>query len=139
MLVAYENDGLVLETFAPIAFETVGVAGSDAVVGATAKVTSAIELVGPEGNGIPASGLSFAWKSESGADHYEVALFDQAGKLIWQGQVLDPPGVLEVSLPYTGPALGSGAKYQFRVTAYTSSAAPITRSEDLRGVFTIAP
>lgn len=132
VLVAYENDGLVAES---ASLETVQVAGADTVA-TTTKVTEALAILGPEGN-VSASGLTFSWKSESSVDYYDVALRDQTGKLIWQGQTPGLAGASQISLPYEGPALPTGSPHQFRVTAYANGVA-ITRSEDLRGVFTLS-
>lgn len=138
VLVAYENDGLVLDPDLAVSagFATIEVTGD--LKTADTKVTQALELLGPEGS-VAASGLTFAWKPEAGADHYDVVLFNQTGQAAWQAQVPHPSSAPQVSVPYAGSPLPSGVKLQFRVTAVTSSGSPITRSEDLRGVFQLLP
>jgi hypothetical protein len=62
---------------------------------------------------------------------------------VWE--VLDVPGVSgsdAVEEPYDGPALMPGMYYQFRATSIRETpnmSSPISRTEDLRGVFVFAP
>ena len=38
-------------------------------------------------------------------------------------------------VPYAGPPLDSGMYYQFRVTSFDTNDRPLSRTEDLKGVF----
>lgn len=72
----------------------------------------------------------------SGEDHYEVAVFDAYGHLVWERQdIPSVSGDKNVTVPYGGPPLEAGMLYQFRATSIKNSGAPIARTEDLRGVF----
>jgi hypothetical protein len=66
-------------------------------------------------------------------------LFDELGQQVFEDpNVPAGSGVQNVSFVYPGPALSSGKLYQFRVLAMNSSGNPISRTENLRGVF-VAP
>jgi hypothetical protein len=76
------------------------------------------------------------WEDDSGEDHYEVVVYDAYGNLIWEK--LDVPGVSgskTVTQAYEGPALAPGMLYQFRATSIKNGGSPISRTEDLKGVF----
>ena len=60
-------------------------------------------------------------------------MFDALGQLVWMTTIPGSSGA-DPELAYGGPALMSGMTYQFRVTSLKNSV-PISRTEDLRGVF----
>lgn len=78
------------------------------------------------------------WADDSSEDYYEVQVFDALGERVWEARVPGQSGGDEVTLAYGGP-MQVGMYYQFRVTSWRSPAskepAPVSASEDLRGVF----
>ena len=79
------------------------------------------------------------WADDSSEDWYEVRVYDAFGKEVWSDlHVVAGGGSSEVSIPYAGP-MQAGMYYQFRVTSWRSpggkAPAPISATEDLRGVF----
>jgi hypothetical protein len=80
------------------------------------------------------------WADDSSEDWYEVRVYDAFGKEVWSAlHVVAQSGSSDVSVPYAGP-MDNGMYYQFRVTSWrmpggNKAAAPISASEDLRGVF----
>lgn len=120
-----------------------------------------MKIISP-GNNPPAespvspAGLTLQWEDDSGEDLYAIEVFNAFGERIWGSDasvVSVCPAVSSPkntsSLAYGGPALTPGATYQWRVTSLTSDLTPcppgemaklvpISRSENLRGIFTIA-
>ena len=147
VLAAYENDYLVRDPDTNIAgtdfvFVEIDAASETAkVLNDSFKVTEALEVFGPGADGPDqvAEAPVLRWADDSSEDYYEVRVFDALGNEVWTA--LDVPGVsgsAEVSVPYEGP-LEPGMYYQFRVTSWrqpgNGEAAPISATEDLRGVF----
>lgn len=139
VLAAFENDDLVRDPDTSIGgtdIVTLTVSGSDEEV-AGFKVTEALEVLGP-GAELPevvTAPVTLSWEDDSSEDLYEVEVFDALGELVWETSGdLDPGGNAPVTVPYDGP-LDPGMYYQFRVTSLKSGV-PLSRTEDLRGVFT---
>ncbi len=147
VLAAYENDDLVRDPDTNIAgtsfvhLEVDGASMSSIDVSESFKVTEALEVFAPgaeepeEVSGPP----TLRWADDSSEDWYDVRVFDAFGDEVWSA--LEIPGVSgesEVSIDYDGP-LEPGMYYQFRVLSWrqpgNGDAAPISATEDLRGVF----
>ena len=138
VLAAFENDNLVRDPdlsiggTATLHIEVM----SDATTTVDGfKVTEALEVFGPGADAPELVGepLMLSWKDDSSEDQYLVEVFDAFGELIWDtttpGYSGDDPSIL-----YEGPALVPGMYYQFRVTS-SKDGTPISRTEDLKGVF----
>lgn len=139
VLAAFENDFLVRDPDTAIAgtdIVHITVAGGDLALDQSFKVTGSLDVVAPDKEEVVSGTPSFRWLDDSGEDHYEVVVYDAFGNLVWEK--LDVPGVSgdkEVVVPYEGPALEPGLLYQFRGTSIKNGGSPISRTEDLRGVF----
>lgn len=142
VLAAFENDGLVRDPDTSIgntATLHIEVAGGPVATG-NFKVTEALAVrrpgaIGPE---VAMSPITFVWADDASEDHYVVEVFDNFGSKIWfDDSVPGVKGSQDVSVTYGGPSLTSGNYYQFRATSFKSGT-PISRTEDLLGVF-IAP
>jgi hypothetical protein len=143
VLAAFENDRLVRDPDTSIggtSLQIVNVpsAGS-AAVPESFKITEALAVVGPGAdapetvNGAP----TLTWADDSSEDKYEVVVFDALGNKVWEN--LDVPRITgsgNVEVAYEGPTM-PGMYYQFRATSIKDDV-PISRTEDLRGVFVIA-
>jgi hypothetical protein len=118
------------------------------------KVTAAVELDGAEGD--QGANPTFSWAAYPSAQQYAVELRDATGSVIWGGIQSDageigplagPSLVMgSTSVTYPGdPALTTGRVYQYRVYAFKVAATTACRcelisvSEDLRGIFRVAP
>jgi hypothetical protein len=100
------------------------------------KVTGSLDDVSPDAEEAVSGVPTFVFADDSSEDHYEVVVYDVYGNLVWEK--LDVPGVsgsATVSVPYEGPALTPGLLYQFRATSIKNNGTPISRTEDLKGVF----
>jgi hypothetical protein len=140
VLVAWENDGLVLDpdTSLGSSLVTIDVSGADVNAGSS-KLTGALEVMSPADGATASSPPSFVWQDDSAEDHYELRVFDQSGALVHED--LSVPGVwgaANVTYQYGGAPLASGVTHQFVAVSVGSSGVPITRTENLRGVF-VAP
>jgi hypothetical protein len=139
VLAAFENDFLVRDPDVSIggtALVRITVAGSDVAIAESFKVTGALDVVSPDKEEVVTGVPSFVWRDDSGEDHYQIRVFDAFGTLVWEDLAI--PGVsgsMNVTVPYGGPALQSGLLYQFRAVSIKLSGAPISITEDLRGVF----
>lgn len=147
VLAAYENDRLVRDPDTNISgtsFVRLTVSASEGNsidLSESFKVTEALEVFAPgaeEPEAVSGEPM-LRWQDDSSEDWYEVRVFDALGDEVWSA--LDVPGMSggsEVSLRYDGP-LDPGMYYQFRVTSWrqpgNGDAAPISATEDLRGVF----
>jgi hypothetical protein len=82
---------------------------------------------------------TFRWQDDSSEDRYELELYSALGDLVWTDRAIaGVSGSSTVERLYAGPALIPGMIYQFRVTSFRDrrgTASAISRSEDLRGVF----
>lgn len=138
-LAAFENDFLVRDPdTAQGGTDIVGVtvAGSDVVLDESFKVTGALAVISPDAEEPVSGAPSFVWEDDSGEASYSVTLFDAFGNEVWSESDLPPVnGNKDVSVDYTGPELKSGSLYQFRATSFKNGGAPISTTEDLRGVF----
>ncbi len=141
VLAAFENDGLVRDPDTSIGgteIQHITVAGG-AVTVPGFKVTEALAVVSPGANGAEAvSGTpTFAWVDDSSEDSYQVEVYDALGALVWENpSVIGPNGDKNATATYAGPALVTGMYYQFRATSIKDGV-PISRTEDLKGVFYI--
>ncbi len=141
VLAAFENDDLVRDPDVCIGgteIVRIQVEGDDIVLDDSFKVTGSLEVIDPDGEELVSGVPTLRWADDSGEDHYEVAIYDAKGNQVWQK--LDVPGVSgekEVSVECTDAELESGMVYQFRATSIKKDACPISRTEDLRGVFRV--
>jgi hypothetical protein len=142
VLAAFENDKLVRDPDTSIgntATLHIGVAGAPVDAG-NFKITEALAVVRPGAAQVETATapVSFVWADDSSEDHYVVEVFDNFGAMVWANDnVPSVKGMQNVSVAYGGPALTSGGYYQFRATSM-KGAVPISRTEDLLGVF-LAP
>lgn len=140
VLAAFENDGLVRDPDTSIAgtdIVHVTVSGKDQALPDPFKITGALAVVAPGASGIDivSAAPTLSWEDDSSEDLYEVAVYDAFGTLVWEDKnVPSEKGNKNVSVAYAGPALESGMIYQFRATSLKSGV-PISRTEDLKGVF----
>jgi hypothetical protein len=146
VLAAYENDALVRDPDTNIAgtdFVTLEVpAGAGALsIPESFKVTEALATVSPGANDPEAvtAKPQLVWADDSSEDWYDVRVFDAFGNEVWTALALPAvTGSANASVQYDGP-LDPGMYYQFRVTSWRQpgggDAAPISATEDLRGVF----
>lgn len=141
VLVAWENDGLVLDPDTAIGGGTlvkVFVSGADKDAGSF-KLTGALDVESPPDGATASLPVTFVWSDDSSEDHYEVEVFGQSGNLVYNNLLVPPvSGQPNVTHTYGGSPLSSGETYQFVAYAVSSASSRITRTENLRGVF-IAP
>ncbi|WP_158623289.1 carboxypeptidase-like regulatory domain-containing protein [Corallococcus sp. CA053C] len=164
ILASYTNDSLVLDPDPqqlprPIRITLPKDASSGSLDVGTFKVTGDVGIVSPGRDDVPneaavaAAGLTFRWEDDSSENFYGLELFDAYGTRIWGSE---PSTTLmptvqaaknATSKAYDGPALTAGQTYQWRITSWTNCTnncngalyKPISRSENLRGIFTVAP
>ncbi|MBN1612545.1 MAG: hypothetical protein JW940_38300 [Polyangiaceae bacterium] len=140
-LAAFENDSLVRDPDTSIggtAIVAVEVSGANVVLDEGFKITGSLDVVSPDAEEETSATPALEWVDDSGEDHYEVAVYDAFGNLVWEDrEVAGVSGNKNVSVPYAGPALTTGMVYQFRATSIKKGGSPISRTEDLRGVFRI--
>jgi hypothetical protein len=139
VLAAFENDDLVRDP--DLSIGGTSILHIEVQPGMTTtvdgfKVTEALEIFGPgatEAEAITGT-PTFTWKDDSSEDSYDVEVVDAFGNLVWESTI---PGVSgdDPALAYAGPALEAGMYYQFRVTSKANDGVPISRTEDLKGVF----
>lgn len=86
------------------------------VVVAPRGVVTPAPVSGPAGvpRGVTASGRLFVWTAVPRADRYRLALFDEAGSVVWETQTADTAAPLPASL-----RLRMGATYLWKVEAQT--------------------
>lgn len=139
VLVAWENDFLTLDpdpTVAGSGIEKITVQGQDVVLPSSFKVTGALDVSSPDNGETIAGAPIFVFQDDAGEVGYELSVFDAAGQVIWKkSDVPSVSGNPTVSVSYAGPPLASGALHQFRAVALKTGGFPISRTEDLRGVF----
>jgi hypothetical protein len=139
VLAAFENDFLVRDPDTSIGgtdIVRITVAGAPMTIEQSFKVTGSLDVLGPDKEELVSGTPMFSWDDDSGEDHYEVVVFDAFGNKIWEDLAI--PGVSgnqSVDVVYGGPPLSSGLLYQFRATSIKQGGAPVSRTEDLRGVF----
>jgi hypothetical protein len=141
LLASFENDDLVRDPDTSIGgtqIERIEVASGQTVSAEGFKVTEALGLTSP-GRDAPelvTEAPLLRWEDDSSEDAYDVEVFDALGQLVWNEEIDGVSGD-DPSLLYGGP-LESGMYYQFRVTSIKDGV-PISRTEDLRGVFWTEP
>jgi hypothetical protein len=143
-LASLENDNLVRDPDTGIGgTELVHLTVTDGVVSVAAvnfKVTGSLAVRGPgaEGPEVLTAAPTFRWADDSSEDHYELRVFDALGNVVWEKlDVASPSGNRDLEIAYGGPALTPGMVYQFRAVSIKDGK-PISRTEDLRGVFSLA-
>ncbi|HWB81185.1 MAG TPA: hypothetical protein VG755_39750 [Nannocystaceae bacterium] len=143
VLAAFENDTLVRDPDTSIGGTEQQIvmvpSAGNATVPESFKITEALQVIGPgaETPEIVTGAPMLVWADDSSEDQYQVVVFDALGKKVWED--LDVPRVTgsgNVTVAYEGP-LTPGMYYQFRATSMKDGV-PISRTEDLRGVFVIA-
>ncbi|MCB9606599.1 MAG: hypothetical protein H6716_08415 [Polyangiaceae bacterium] len=140
VLAAFENDGLVRDPDTSIGgteLVRIDVTGNDLPISEGFKVTGALAVFSPGGDG--PEGVSgnpvFEWEDDSSEDMYRVTLFDALGTQVWETEGnFDPGGSKPATVTYDGPALTPGMYYQYRAISLKSGV-PISSTEDLKGVF----
>lgn len=139
VLAAFEDDYLVRDPDTCIGgteIVTVTVAGSNVAIAESFKITGALDVVSPDAEQVVSGTPSFVWVDDSSEETYALSVYDAFGTLVWQEPAV--PGVTgskNVTVTYAGPALTPGMIYQYRATSIRKTACPISRTEDLRGVF----
>ncbi len=139
VLAAFENDFLVRDPDTSIGgtdLVRVVASGANVDIAAGFKITGALHVVSPDGEQEVSGTPTFVWADDAGEDHYVVVVYDAYGNLVWENDAV--PGVSgdkNVTVEYGGPALTPGMLYQFRATSIKNGGSPISRTEDLRGVF----
>ena len=139
VLAAFENDFLVRDPDTSIggtSLVRVTVAGQNVDIAEGFKVTGSLDDVSPDAEEVVSGTPTFVWADDSGEEHYEIQLYDVFGSLVWEDtNVPGVSGSATVSVQYGGPALTSGRLYQFRATSIKNGGTPLSRTEDLKGVF----
>jgi hypothetical protein len=146
VLAAFENDNNVRDpnpgtAGTDVQFVTV-TNGQIEVAPEAFKVTSALTLVGPgatEAVDAVSATPTFSWQPYPQSASYDVVVFDTFGTLVWEQAGLAAVTGSTNTLLYAGPALTPGALYQWRVTARRTGGDPISRSEELEGLFRVQP
>lgn len=114
--------------------------GNDVTISDSFKVTGALAVImpGAERPEEVTSAPTLVWEDDSSEDYHQLQVFDAYGTEVWgMSMVIAPGGGDPLMVPYGGP-LDPGMFYQFRATSWRTpggDAAPISRTEDLRGVF----
>ena len=146
VLAAFENDGLVRDPDPGIAGTQIvhisipdNEGEKDITMETAFKITEAIEIMEPgagEPEAVdPAEPLTFICADDSSETHYSIVLYNVFGELVWEDQnVPSVQGPETVEVLYDGPALEDGMYYQWKATSHRMSG-PISRTEDLKGVF----
>lgn len=143
VLASLDNDGLVRDPDPNIAgTQIVHVTVADGVPSQADfafKVTEALAVRSPgaEAPELVSAPVTAVWADDSSEEKYGLKVFDAFGNLAWeQPEVPLVNGGDDVTVPYMGPALVPGMVYQFRATSFRRGG-PISRTEELRGVFSI--
>lgn len=138
VLAAFENDALVRDP--DVSIGGTSTLHIEVTPGMTTtvegfKVTEALEIFSPGAQGAESveGTPSLSWKDDSSEDQYLIEVFDAFGEIIWDSTIAGVSGGTP-SIPYEGPALQPGMYYQLRVTS-SRDGVPISRTEDLKGVF----
>jgi hypothetical protein len=140
VLGAFENDRLVRDPdFGQGNTEIVrvDVVAGQSVEAPSFKITGSLDVLSPGAEG--AEGVDatpvFSWVDDSGEDRYEIQVFDTFGETIWSDANIPGSSGSDPEVPYAGPPLEAGMFYQFRVTSFDINDRPLSRTEDLKGVF----
>lgn len=140
VLGAFENDRLVRDPdFGQGNTEIVrvDVAAGQSVEAPSFKITGALDVISPGAEGpeeVDASPV-FSWVDDSGEDRYHIQVFDTFGEMIWEDPNVPGESGSDPEVPYEGEPLEAGMYYQFRVTSFDVNDRPLSRTEDLKGVF----
>lgn len=137
VLGAFENDGLVRDPDTSIGgteIQHISVTDGGTTTVEGFKITGALDVTSPGANAPEAvtEAPALQWIDDSSEDFYELEVFDAYGDLVWE-HTEDRHTGDDPSVPYAGP-LERGMYYQFRVTSIKDGV-PISRTEDLKGVF----
>jgi hypothetical protein len=140
VLGAFENDRLVRDPdFGQGNTEIVrvDVTAGQSVEAPSFKITGSLDVIAPGAEGAEeVTGTPvFSWVDDSGEDRYHIEVFDTFGEMIWEDENIPGSSGSDPEVPYGGPPLESGMYYQFRVTSYDVNDRPLSRTEDLKGVF----
>jgi len=140
VLGAFENDRLVRDPdFGQGNTEIVRVevTAGQSVEAPDFKITGSLDVLSPGAEGAEeVTGMPvFSWVDDSGEERYEIEVFDTFGELIWSDANVPKSTGSDPEVPYGGPPLESGMYYQFRVTSFDGNDRPLSRTEDLKGVF----
>jgi len=86
---------------------------------------------------------TLVFEDDSSEDYYQVVVYDAVGDIVWDvSNIPGGSGGGAVEVPYAGDPLEPGMYYQFRATSIrdkNGTITPISRTEDLRGLFVYAP
>lgn len=144
VIASLENDGLVRDPDTGIAgteILEIEVGPGDTVdIAEGFKVTAALAVVGPGSDGpeeVTGTPM-FEFEDDASEESYVVVVHDALGNEVWRDDAV--PGVsgsATVTVEYGGPALTPGMYYRFQATSWRMGS-PISRTEDLRGVFVYA-
>jgi len=140
VLGAFENDHLVRDPdFGQGNTEIVRVevTAGQSVEAPSFKITGSLDVIAPGAEGAEeVTGTPvFSWVDDSGEDRYHIEVFDTFGEMIWSDPNIPKFTGSNPEVTYGGPPLESGMYYQFRVTSYDGNNRPLSRTEDLKGVF----
>jgi hypothetical protein len=151
-LAAFENDGLVRDPDTSIGgtdLVTVEVDGSGSPVTLSEgfKVTGALEVVSPGGDGMETIAVAepkLVWADDSSEDGYDLAIYSGQGEKVFEDTgVGKVTGSATVSYTWKSAGMEPGMIYQFRVRSYRDKKGGgrtyISATEDLKGVFIFAP
>lgn len=140
VLGAFENDRLVRDPdFGQGNTEIVRVevAAGQSVDAPSFKITGALDVIMPGAEGPEeVSGTPvFSWVDDSGEDRYAIEVYDTFGNVLWNNPDIPGSSGSNPQVTYEGSPLQSGMYYQFRVTSFDVNDRPLSRTEDLKGVF----
>ncbi len=140
VLGAFENDRLVRDPdFGQGNTEIVRVevTAGQLVEAPSFKITGSLDVLSPGAEGAEeVTGTPvFSWVDDSGEERYHIEVFDTFGEMIWSDANIPKSTGSDPVVPYGGPPLAPGMYYQFRVTSFDGNDRPLSRTEDLRGVF----
>ncbi|KPK17384.1 MAG: hypothetical protein AMJ62_01210 [Myxococcales bacterium SG8_38] len=140
VLGAFENERLVRDPdFGQGNTEIVRVevTAGQSVEAPTFKITGSLDVIAPGAEGAEeVTGTPiFSWVDDSGEDRYHIEVFDTFGEMIWSDAAIPGSSGSDPEVVYGGPPLESGMYYQFRVTSFDVNDRPLSRTEDLKGVF----
>lgn len=147
VLAAFENDYLVQDPDPNIAgtsivYISVPETGSyDVELPESFKITGALGITSPGALKPEAveEPVTFIFEDDSSEDGYLVIVFNAFGDEVWRNDTVPSvSGSATVEVPYEGPALVPGMYYQFRAWSIKDGD-PISTTEDLLGVFYLAP
>jgi hypothetical protein len=140
VLGAFENDRLVRDPdFGQGNTEIVRVevTAGQSVEAPSFKVTGSLDVImpGAEGPEEVTGTPVFSWVDDSSEARYHIDVFDTFGEIIWSDPNVPGSSGSDPKVTYGGPALESKMFYQFRVTSFDGNDRPLSRTEDLKGVF----